>query len=83
MKIKTSKFGELLSPPGQKFDLEIGQTSRSRHGANGKGLSQGSFRPNIHTCTIIFYTTEDIRQVKEIVTDGWTDRRRDRRTNEF
>ena len=27
-------------PPGNKFDLEVGQRSRSRHGVNLKGLTQ-------------------------------------------
>ena len=25
------------TPPGNNFDLEVGQRSRSRHGVNGKG----------------------------------------------
>ena len=27
------------TPPGNEFDLRVGQRSRSPHGTNGKGLS--------------------------------------------
>ena len=42
-------------PPGNKFDLEVGQRSRSRslHGTNRKGLSQGSCMPNINVLSLI------------------------------
>ena len=43
------------SPPGNKFDLEIGQRSRSRspYGTNGKDFSQGSCMPNINALSLI------------------------------
>ena len=40
-------------PPCNKFDLEVGQKSRSRHGMNRKGLSQGSCMPNINALSLI------------------------------
>ena len=42
-------------PPGNKFDLEVGQRSRSRspHGTNGHDLSQGSWMPNINALSLI------------------------------
>ena len=42
-------------PPGNKFDLGVGQRSRSRslHGINRKGLSQGSCMPNINALSLI------------------------------
>ena len=41
-------------PPDNKFDLEIGQRSRSRsqYGTNRKGLSQWSFIPNINAVSL-------------------------------
>ena len=39
-KKQTEKFEELCSPPGNKFDLGIGQRSRSPHGTNRNCLSQ-------------------------------------------
>ena len=55
IKHKQEKFGELWSPPGNNFDLEVGQRSRSRsqHGVNGKGLLQGSCMPNINALSLI------------------------------
>ena len=40
-------------PPSNNFDLEVGQRSRSRHGAIWKGLSQGSCMPNINALSLI------------------------------
>ena len=42
-------------PPGNKFDLEIGQRSRSRsaHGTNRQGLSQWSCMPSINALSLI------------------------------
>ena len=42
-------------PPGNKFDLEVGQRSGSRspHGTNGKDLSQGLCMPNINALSLI------------------------------
>ena len=40
-------------PPGNTFDLEIGQRSRSPHGTNRKGLSQWSCMPNINAVSLI------------------------------
>ena len=41
--------------PGNKFDLEVGQRSMSRslHGINRKGLSQGSCMPNINSLSLM------------------------------
>ena len=39
--------------PSNKFDLEVGQRSRSSHGTNRKGFSQGSCMPNINALSLI------------------------------
>ena len=39
-------------PRGNKFDLEVDQRSRSRHGANIKGLTQGM---QDHECQMLFH----------------------------
>ena len=52
---RTSKFIELWSPLGNKFDLEVGQRSRSRsrHGFIGKVLSQRTHMPSIKVLPVI------------------------------
>ena len=69
-------------PPGNKFDLEVGQRSRQRspHGTNGKGLSQGSCMPNINVLSLI---PQKIwaRLKFSWQTDWRTDRQRDRQTD--
>ena len=41
------------SPPGKKFDHGKGQSSRSPHGTNRKGLSQWSCMPSINALSLI------------------------------
>ena len=53
-KCQTSKFGNCGPLRGNKFDLEKGQRSRSQHGVNWKGLSQGSCMLNINALSVIF-----------------------------
>ena len=62
-------------PPGNNFDLEVCQRSRSRHGANWKGLSQGSCMTNINALS--FRLQKILARLKflwqtEGQTDGWT-----------
>ena len=47
------QHGSLWSLPGNKFDLEVGERSKSTHGTNQKGLSQGSCMPNINGLSLI------------------------------
>ena len=65
-------------PPGNKFDLEIWQRSRSYNGINRKGLSQWSCIPNINALLLILQTIwarfKFLWQT-EGQTDGQTDRR--------
>ena len=80
----TSKFGELWSPPGNNFDLEEGQRSRSRsrHGVDEKGLSQRSCMPNINALSLILQKIW--ARLKFLwQTDRGTDRGTDGQTNEF
>ena len=51
IKVITSKFGKLWSPGRQQIWPWKGQ--RSQHGANWKGLSQGSCIPNINALSLI------------------------------
>ena len=63
-------------PPGNKFDLEVGQRSRSPHGTNRKGLSQGSCMPNINVLSLI--PQKIWARLKFLwQTDGRTDRQTD------
>ena len=66
----------------QKFDLEVEQSSRSPRGTNRKGLSQGSYMPNINALSLILHK---IRAMLKFLweTDRLTDRQTDGRTNEF
>ena len=76
----TSKFEELSPPPGNKFDLEVGQRSRSPHGTNGKDLSQGSCMPNINALSSILQKLW--ARLKFLwQTDGQTDGQTDRGTD--
>ena len=68
-------------PPGNNFDLELGQRSRSWHGVNWQGLTQGTMHAK-YQCSII-NNSEDISQVKVFVTDRRTDWRTDRGTDEW
>ena len=69
-------------PPGNKFDLEVGQRSRSPHGINRKVLSQGSCMPNINALSLILQKIW--ARLKFLwQTDGLTDGLTDRRRNEF
>ena len=68
-------------PPGNKFDLEIGQRSKSPHGTNRKGLVT-RIMPAKNQCSII-NTSEDMSQVKVFVTDRQTEGQTNGRTNEF
>ena len=43
----------MVSHPCNNFDLELGQKSRSRHGVNWKGLSQGSCMPYFNALSLI------------------------------
>ena len=65
-------------PPGNNFDLEEGQRSRSLHGVKWKGFVTRIMHAK-YQCFII-NTSEDMGQVKVFVTDGrtegWTDRRK-------
>ena len=48
---RTSNSENCGPPPGNNFDLNEGQ--RSRHGVNGKGLSQGPCMANINVLSLI------------------------------
>ena len=76
----TSKFGELWSPAQQQ--IWPWKRSRSQHGANWKGLSQGSCMPNINALPLIL---KNIWARLKFLwqTDGQRDGQTDRRTNEF
>ena len=41
------------SPSGNKFDLDMGQRSKSPHGSNRKGMSQWLCMPHINTLSLI------------------------------
>ena len=63
-------------PPGNKFDLEIGQRSRSRsqYGTNRKGLSQWSFIPNINAVSFKLQKIwARLKFLWQTETDGQTD----------
>ena len=67
-------------PPGSKFDLEVDQRSMSRssHGINRKGLSQGSCMPNINALSLI------LQKIWARLKFLWqTDGRIDRQTDEW
>ena len=53
--VKQAKSENFDPPPGNKFDLEVGQMSRWRswYGAHWKGMSQGSCMPNINALSSI------------------------------
>ena len=53
MSIRQANLENCGPPPGNKFHLEVGQRSRSRHGVNWKGLSQWSCMPNINALSLI------------------------------
>ena len=80
-----------------KFDLEIGQRSRSWHGVNGRGLSQGSCMPNINALSLILqnivaafrgmhlspakHSYAWLPRKCDYRTDRWTDRQTDGQTD--
>ena len=76
----TSKFRELWSPLGNKFDLEVGQRSpsRSQHGTIGKVLSQRTHMPSIKALPVM------VQKLWPRLKFLWqTDRQTDRRTDEW
>ena len=67
-------------PPGNRFDIGVGQRSRSRslHGINRKGLSQGSCMPNINALSLILqkiWARLKFLWQRDWQTDGQTDGR--------
>ena len=75
----TENCGPLHS---NKFDLKKGQRSRSRHGANWKGLSQGPCMPNTNALSLILQKIW--ARLKFLwQTDGRTDRGMDGQTDEW
>ena len=75
---KTSKLGELWSPAWQQLWPWSRSMSRSLHGANWKGLSQGSCIPNINALSLI------LQKIWARLMFLWRkDRQRDGQTNEW
>ena len=65
-------------PPGNNFDLEVGQRSRPRHGVNWKGLTQGPCMSNINTLSLILqkiWTRLKFLWQADARTEGQTDGR--------
>ena len=76
--IKQANLKNCGPSPSNKFDLEVGQRSRSSHGTNRKGFSQGSCMPNINALSLI------LQKIWAMLKFLWqTDWGTDRQTDEF